>query len=136
MDERTGAAILLAALAFAALAGCGEQKSAVTQEAAPAQAPVARESTARQYAYRCESGRAITARYPDTETAVIEHAGKTSTLRIAISASGARYVGDGLVWWTKGSGPGAEGTLYRHEANDSAGEVLESCAEAEEGGAR
>ncbi len=129
MGARNRTTILLTVLALAALPGCGEQKSAATQEAAPAHAPVARESAARQYAYRCESGRTITARYPDTETALIEHAGKTSTLRIAISASGARYVGDGLVWWTKGNGPGAEGTLYRHEADDTAGEVLEYCTE-------
>ena len=53
-------------------------------------------------AYVCEDGRRVSAIYPDPDTAVLQLDGKTHTLKIAISASGARYVGDGLQWWTKG----------------------------------
>ncbi len=50
-------------------------------------------------------------------------------MSLAISASGARYVGGGLVWWTKGSGPGSAGTLYREQAGTAAAPVLETCTQ-------
>lgn len=50
-------------------------------------------------------------------------------MRIAVSGSGARYVSDGLEWWTKGSGAGAAGTLFRHLADGTSGEIIESCVE-------
>lgn len=53
-------------------------------------------------------------------------------MTIAISASGARYVGGGLEWWTKGSGPGSAGTLFRH-VNDGTGEIVEQCVQASGG---
>ncbi|MGV8923351.1 MAG: MliC family protein, partial [Thermomonas sp.] len=43
------------------------------------------------------------------------------------SGSGARYVGSDLEWWTKGSGSGSEGTLLRHQADGTSGEIVESC---------
>ena len=52
--------------------------------------------------YACDDGRTVRASYPDTDTAVVEVDGKSRTLKIAISASGARYTGDGVQWWTKG----------------------------------
>jgi membrane-bound inhibitor of C-type lysozyme len=52
--------------------------------------------------YACEDGRSVLARYPDTKTALLEIAGVSHSLKIARSGSGARYVGDGLQWWTKG----------------------------------
>jgi membrane-bound inhibitor of C-type lysozyme len=52
--------------------------------------------------YACEDGRVVLARYPDTQTAVLEILGVSHTLKIARSGSGARYVGDGLQWWTNG----------------------------------
>lgn len=72
-------------LAALALAGCAQVRP-----------PVPRQS------YACEDGRTVLARYPDTQTAVLEIAGASHTLTIARSGSGARYVGDGLQWWTKG----------------------------------
>lgn len=79
--------------------------------------------------YLCESGNRIVATYTDSSTAVIEFNGQRVRLKIAISASGARYTGGGLVWWTKGTGPDATATLYRHEPGDRMGEVLEQCRE-------
>jgi len=57
--------------------------------------------------YVCEDGRTISALYPDRETAQLKLGDTTHLLRIARSASGARYVGDALQWWTKGD----EGSL-------------------------
>lgn len=80
--------------------------------------------------YRCESGRTVEASYPTDSTAVVDYEGQTYEMEIAVSGSGARYVGGGLEWWTKGGGPGAEGTLFRHDAASGAsGETLELCEE-------
>ena len=90
----TAAALALAAFALVA---CGrtEQQPAKTAEKTPA--PVAPTAS-----YVCDDGRTIRASYPDSDTAIVEVDGRTRTLKIAISASGARYTGDGLQWWTKG----------------------------------
>lgn len=60
--------------------------------------------------YRCEDGRTLQAGYPDSNTAVVDVDGRAHPLRIAPSASGARYIGFGLQWWTKGM---EEGRLSR-----------------------
>ncbi|CAN7355260.1 MliC family protein [Phenylobacterium sp. LjRoot219] len=60
--------------------------------------------------YRCDDGRTLQAGYPDSTTAVVDVDGRAHPLRIAPSASGARYIGFGLQWWTKGM---AEGRLSR-----------------------
>ena len=52
--------------------------------------------------YTCEDGREVQASYPDSTTAVLSLDGNTHRLHIAISADGARYVGDHWQWWTKG----------------------------------
>ncbi|MCX7514068.1 MliC family protein [Frateuria sp. STR12] len=54
------------------------------------------------FAYHCADGRVVQASYPDSEHALLVMAGKPYRLTIALSASGARYVGDGWQWWTKG----------------------------------
>lgn len=81
-------------------------------------------SKARQY--QCESGQTIVATYPSTDSASVQYQGKSYQMKITISASGARYVGSGLEWWTKGSGKGAQGSLFKQK-NGSTGEMLESC---------
>ena len=52
--------------------------------------------------YLCADGQRIEAAYPDTDTAILNYRGNAYTLKTAISASGARYTGMGLQWWTKG----------------------------------
>jgi hypothetical protein len=52
--------------------------------------------------YHCADGETVRASYPTSDMAVVEYAGRSRTLKAAASASGARYVGDGLQWWTKG----------------------------------
>ncbi|MBF7053097.1 MliC family protein [Halomonas sp. KAO] len=77
--------------------------------------------------YRCESGTTIAAAYPDSDSATVQYQDERYPMRIAVSASGARYVGGGLEWWTKGSGAGAEGMLVRHQEDGTSGEILERC---------
>jgi membrane-bound inhibitor of C-type lysozyme len=77
--------------------------------------------------YHCDSGVRIIATYPNTESATIQYNDSTYDLRIAISADGARYVGHGLEWWTKGSGAGSQGTLSELKDGDTGGKRLQSC---------
>ena len=84
-------------------------------------------SVAGAHDYQCESGETITAAYSSTDTATVKYKARTYTMQIAISGSGARYVGEGFEWWTKSSGPGSEGLLLRHNADDTTGEILERC---------
>lgn len=66
--------------------------------------------------YRCTDGRTVAARY-DGERAFLSVDGRSVTLNTHPSASGARYVGGGLQWWTRGMDRGqlsilAEGETY------------------------
>jgi membrane-bound inhibitor of C-type lysozyme len=83
----------LSVAATAAL-GCAAMAPAASSPAAPAPPPA--------IVYACPDGQSVRAIYPDTRTAVIQYRGATHTLKVAVSADGARYVGDGLQWWTKG----------------------------------
>ena len=73
--------------------------------------------------HECEGGAHIDATYPTADTACIRYLGVVHPMRIAISASGARYVGDALEWWTKGR----EGTLSRLLEDGTSGEIIERC---------
>lgn len=79
--------------------------------------------------YSCESGRTVEASYPTDSTAVVQYEGQTYPMTINVSASGARYVGAGFEWWTKGSGSGSEGTLFRHQSDGTSGEQVEQCSQ-------
>ncbi len=83
--------------------------------------------TSAVHTYRCESGETIAATYPTADSASVRYKGSTYTMQVAVSASGARYVGGELEWWTKGSGRGSEGTLFRHLADGTSGDIIESC---------
>jgi membrane-bound inhibitor of C-type lysozyme len=77
--------------------------------------------------YLCESGIPARARYPGTDSAVIEYRGQIYRLQIAVSASGARYVGDGIEWWTKGTGKHSTVSVFEHAADGSSGRLVERC---------
>ncbi len=81
---RTKSAVILAALL-------------ITACAPPAPAPLPQ-----SFAYVCQDGRALQAVYPDAATARLTENGVTHILRAGRAASGVRYVGAGLQWWTKG----------------------------------
>jgi membrane-bound inhibitor of C-type lysozyme len=51
--------------------------------------------------YRCVDGSSIVAGYPDSKTAVVTYKDHAYTLKLAPSATGARFTGYGLQWWTK-----------------------------------
>lgn len=94
-----------------ALAACDRGGPPANAQAAPAAAakppagtPVNPNPGVRTY--RCDDGRTLQAGYPDANTAVVDVDGRAYPLRIARSASGARYVGFGLQWWTKGMNEG------------------------------
>ena len=53
--------------------------------------------------YKCADGSLVVAGYPDSKTAVVTYKNHAYTLKLAPSASGARYTGYGLQWWTKGA---------------------------------
>ncbi len=76
------------------------------------------------YTYNCDSGAQIIATYPDTESARVTYLGREHSMRIDVSASGARYVSDQLEWWTKGP----EGTLLQADASGETS-VLEQCSQ-------
>ena len=61
------------------------------------------------YPYVCDDGRAFQVVYPDADTARLTEHGRTQVLHAGRAASGVRYVGAGVQWWTKGD----EGRLSR-----------------------
>lgn len=96
------------ALVAIGLAGCNaspkktESPAAETAESKAPKADAAATPATELVRYSCADGSTVEARYPTPETAQIVTAGKTVDMTIAQSASGARYVGDGWQWWTKG----------------------------------
>jgi membrane-bound inhibitor of C-type lysozyme len=55
-------------------------------------------------AYTCANGSELTATYDAVhQGATIQLAGKTYRVTKAAAASGVRYTGDGVEWWTKGN---------------------------------
>lgn len=117
-----GSIAISSILLLSACAGSPQQ-----QEGANASAATPSTSSVRNY--RCESGEVINATYPSTESATIQYKGDTYSMQIAVSGSGARYVGGELEWWTKGSGTGSGGTLFRHNADGTSGDSIEVCTE-------
>jgi membrane-bound inhibitor of C-type lysozyme len=92
-----------AGLVLLLLLGACERKHppvATAAPKAPVVAPVNPDPGVRTL--RCDDGRSVQAGYPDRETAVVEVDGHAYTLKAQTAASGVRYVGFGLQWWTKG----------------------------------
>lgn len=83
-------------------------------------APVAATGTS---IYACDDSRTVQATYPDTDTAVLVFDQQAHRLHTAISASGARYVGDGWQWWTKGMQQASLAPLQPGESYASAAGV-------------
>lgn len=94
------------ALALALVACSPEPVERTTPTATPGAIP--------WKAYVCEDGRVVRASYPDRTSAQLSLDGERFQMTLARSASGARYVGPGLQWWTKGE----EGMLARLAAGE------------------
>ena len=129
MTTRTALSIL--AVSFLALSA-----AACSREEAPVEAvddvPVAEQPEAPpapEVSYACESGRSLSVRYVDSASAEVTYEGQTYTLNIARSASGARYAGQELEWWTAARGDQETATLSRLGPNEEVGStVLERCS--------
>jgi membrane-bound inhibitor of C-type lysozyme len=52
--------------------------------------------------YRCADGQTVEAGYPDPQVAVLKLRDHSYTLGRVRSASGVRFVGYGVQWWTRG----------------------------------
>ncbi len=117
---------LLTALLVVAAAGCAspEDDAVVVTGPDPVVESTPATDPAAQTTYACESGATVVASYPTDDTAVVEYEGQTLQMEIAVSGSGARYVGDELEWWTEGTDGG---TLFRHNSDGTSGELVEQC---------
>lgn len=119
---------ILAPIAFASIVLVSACASS-PQDKVNAQMPLMASSTSSVHNYRCVSGEVITIAYPSTDSATVKYKGNNYLMKIAVSASGARYIGGELEWWTKGFGSGSEGTLFRHLADGTSGDSIEHCTE-------
>lgn len=95
--------LILFAVPVLALAGCRREAEVAPPPPKPAPAaPQPVNPLAQVRTYRCDDGATVEAGYPDQETAVVSVGGHAYTLKAGRAASGVRYVGLGLQWWTKG----------------------------------
>ena len=115
-------------LLVSACAGSPLHKVDVQEPRVTAQESTTTQPNADIHEYQCESGNTITAAYASANSTTVKYKGVSYNLRLAVSGSGSRYVGDGLEWWTKGSAPESEGTLFRHLNDGTSGEILEKCS--------
>ena len=104
------ASAAVSALALFAAAACSPEAEAPPAPVTPSPAPAG--TPAPPVAYACESGQSVTVAYPDTANAQLTYRGQSYTLRTVQSASGARYAGSGLEWWSA-TRDGANGYLRR-----------------------
>lgn len=79
--------------------------------------------------YHCESNEMLFVIYDSTGAVNVEYQEKNYLMEVAVSASGERYVGEGLEWWAKSSGMNmeTEGTLFQHKSDGTTGDVIERC---------
>lgn len=116
-----------AALSVLAVVACSPGAETPPAPVTPSPVPVG--TPAPPVSYACESGQAIAVAYPDTATALLTYQSRSYTLRIVQSASGARYAGSGLEWWSATRDGSESATLSRLGPNEDVGvAVLERCS--------
>lgn len=116
----------IAVLALFAAAACTPEASTPPEPVIPSPAPGG--GAAPPVSYACESGVAVSVAYPDIGTAILTYRDQTYTLRTVQSASGARYAGSGLEWWSATREGSETATLSRLGPNEDVGvAVLERC---------
>jgi len=127
MKHHTAARTTVAIIALTLVSACSQPAE---QPAEPVQpAPVAPAPTTPAVGYACESGQTISVQYPDAATASIAYGGQTYAVRTAPAASGARYAGSGVEWWTAPRDGQETATLSRLGPNQDVGvAVLERCS--------
>lgn len=127
-DERKTAWRFEAVAAPAAkLAALPAPKASVSVAVAEAKPEASVAASSANGLYVCENGSEVTVEQRDPKDDVIRvrYKNQWQTLRPAISASGARYVGKTLEWWTKGE---SEGLLLRHQKDGTSGELITRCS--------
>lgn len=123
---RTASAAVSAFAMFTA-AACSPEAEAPPAPVTPS--PVTAGTPAPPVSYACESGQSVNVAYPDTATALLTYKGQSYTLRTVQSASGARYAGSGLEWWSATRDGSESATLSRLGPNEDVGvAVLERCS--------
>ncbi|WP_374273863.1 DUF4232 domain-containing protein [Brevundimonas sp.] len=118
---------VLAGLMILALAGC-EREAPAPAPPPPEPTPGPTPTGGAPVSYSCEGGQTVIARYPDANTAVVTWEGRDATLTIAPSASGARYVGGGLEWWTASRDGQETGMLGRSTGPEPSDDPIARCS--------
>ncbi|WP_295186836.1 DUF4232 domain-containing protein [uncultured Brevundimonas sp.] len=121
---------LTAYVAIAALTGVGAcQRVDQEQPVAPSEPQGAPAPTVPSVGYACESGATLQVQYIDSDNARLTHQNQTYALRSVQAASGARYIGGGVEWWTATRDGQESGTLSRLGPDGTTGvAVLERCS--------
>lgn len=121
------ASTAVSVLVLLAAAACNPEGETPPAPVTPSPAPAG--TTAPPVSYACESGQSITVAYPDTATAMLTYRAQIYTLRSVQSASGARYAGSGMEWWSATRDGSESATLSRLGPNEDVGvAVLERCS--------
>ena len=127
MRRIRSACTVVSSLALLAAAACSPEAETPPAPVNPSPAPAA--PAASPISYASESGQAITVSDPDTATAQLTYKAQSYTLRTVQSASGARYAGSGLEWWSATRDGSESATLSRLGPNEDVGvAVLERCS--------
>jgi len=93
--KRTLPALLL-------LAGCDGATVTSTSNMVDSATPVAATDAGQGANFVCADGRTVRAVFLDPETLTLHIGSDTIAMHGATAASGARYIGEGWQWWTKG----------------------------------
>jgi membrane-bound inhibitor of C-type lysozyme len=125
-------AMLAAALTLGVMLGaCGgsaTDKAGPAGTASAAGVPAARGTPDTGLDYVCSDGVPVFVRYtedgPEGPGAEVTRAGQTVIMRAAASASGAKFTGETLVWWSKGN----EAMLLTPEVNGK-DKLIATCRE-------
>lgn len=126
MRRLTQACTVVSILALT-VAACSQEPETPPAPTAPSPTPTA--PAAPPVSYACESGQSVTVSYPDTATAQLTYQGQNYALRNVQAASGARYTGSGIEWWTATRDGTESATLSRLGPNQDVGSaVLERCS--------
>jgi membrane-bound inhibitor of C-type lysozyme len=125
--RRLTSACTVASMLALTLAACSPEAEAPPAPVTPSPAPTT--PSAPPVSYACESGQSVSVAYPDTSSAQLSYNGQSYTLRTVQAASGARYVGSGVEWWTATRDGTESATLSRLGPNEEVGAaVLERCS--------
>lgn len=126
-------AVAAAAAVLSLLSACSQEAS--ERPAVAPDQPVAPAITAPAVGYACESGKTVSVQYPDAGTAQLAYQNQTYALRTVQAASGARYSGSGVEWWTATRDGQETATLSRLGPNEDVGvAILERCSRPSSGG--